>query len=122
MSKPIAVEFLPEAQKFLDELDEKSRKKVFFNIRKTVEGYKGEWFKKMPGMDEIWEFRTLHYEMYIRLLAFWDSTGSSKTLIVCTNGFVKTAAKTPNAEIERAEKFRKAYMDFKKNEGNQSAV
>ena len=53
MSKPIAVEFLPEAQKFLDELDEKSRKKVFFNIRKTVEGYKGEWFKKMPGTDEI---------------------------------------------------------------------
>ena len=114
MSKPIAVEFLPEAQKFIDELDEKRRKKVFLNIRKTREGFKGEWFTKMPSTDDIWEFRTLHNETYLRLLAFWDSTGSEKTLIVCTSGFVKTTAKTPPAEIERAEKLKKAYMDLKK--------
>ena len=32
----------------------------------------GEWFRKMTGTDDIWEFRTLYNNQYIRLFAFWD--------------------------------------------------
>ena len=50
----------------------KNKGKVFFNIRKTRMGMTGEWFRKMTGTDDIWEFRTLYNNQYIRLFAFWD--------------------------------------------------
>ncbi len=45
----LAVRLLPEATEFIHSMDEKTREKVFFNIRKTLMGLTGEWFQKMPG-------------------------------------------------------------------------
>jgi phage-related protein len=114
MEKQIKVELLPEAIEFIDTLDEASRKKVFFNISKTRSGFKGEWFEKMTGTDDIWEFRTLYKKQYIRLFAFWVSTKTETTLIICTNGLIKKTAKTPDEQIEKAEKLKREYLKDKK--------
>lgn len=68
-------------------------------------------FKKM-GDTDIWEFRTMYRGMAYRLFAFWDT--ESETLVVATHGFVKKSQKTPQKEIEKAEKIRKQYFDLKK--------
>lgn len=110
MEKSIEVKLLREAEDFVDELDQECRKKVFFNIRKTIQGLKGEWFEKMKGTDNLYEFRTLYNHQYIRLFAFWDTKDNKNSLIICTHGLIKKTAKTPTAEIEKAERIKKAYL------------
>jgi len=105
------INILEFAKEFLDELDEKSRKKVIFNIWKAREVNDPELFKKLSG--NIWEFRTKFLTKQIRLLAFWDKTDKEKTLVIATNGFVKKTKKTPKTEIEKAEKIRKEYFEQK---------
>ena len=106
------VKFLEYAKDFLDKLDEKSRKKVLFNIWKSREVNDPELFKKLS--EDIWEFRTKFLTKQIRLLAFWDKTDNKETLVIATNGFIKKTKKTPKSEIERAEKIRKEYFENKK--------
>jgi len=103
--------FLEPAKVFLDKLDEKSRGKVLFNIRKSREVNDPELFKKLS--QEIWEFRTLYKNRKIRLLAFWDSIEGKQTIVIATNGFIKKTQKTPSKEIERALQLRKEYMNNK---------
>ena len=43
------VRLMKEAEGFLESLDENTKEKVSFNIRKTMQGLKGEWFEKMKG-------------------------------------------------------------------------
>ena len=106
------VRFLEQVKIFLDELDEKSRRKVIFNIWKSREVNDPELFKKLT--DEIWEFRTKYLTKQIRLLAFWDKTDKAKTLVIATNGFIKKTKKTPKAEIKKAGQIRKEYFEQKK--------
>jgi hypothetical protein len=47
----IQIEFLKDAKEFLIALDEKSKKKILFDIGKTKAGLRGEWFKKMSATD-----------------------------------------------------------------------
>jgi len=103
--------FLEPAKVFLDKLDEKSREKVLFNMRKSREVNDPELFKKLS--QEIWEFRTLYKNRKIRLLAFWDSIEGKQTIVIATNGFIKKTQKTPSKEIERALQLRKEYMNNK---------
>jgi phage-related protein len=112
MENLIDVRMMKEAAEFLESLDEGSSKKVSFNIRKTMMGLKGEWFEKMQGTEELFEFRTLYNRQYIRLFAFWDTRNNKKTLIICTHGLIKKTSKTPDADIKKAEKIKKEY--FKK--------
>jgi mRNA-degrading endonuclease RelE of RelBE toxin-antitoxin system len=51
------VELLPEAVEFLENLDDKSREKIYYNIKKAQNSNDNELFKKLN--DFIWEFRTL---------------------------------------------------------------
>ncbi len=106
------VRFLEQVKIFLDELDEKSRRKVIFNIWKSKEVNDPELFKKLT--DEIWEFRTKYLTKQIRLLAFWDKTDKTETLVIATNGFIKKTKKTPKAEIKKAEQIKKDYFEQKK--------
>ena len=105
-----AIIFLEWAKEFLDNLDDKTRKKVIYNIWKSRDVNDPELFKKLDG--NIWEFRTKFLTNQIRLLAFWDKTEKEETLVVATHGFIKKTQKTPKSEIEKAEKIRKQY--FKK--------
>ncbi len=47
------VDFLDDAKEFLDELDEKARQKIIYNIWKSRSTSDKELFKKLQ--DEIWE-------------------------------------------------------------------
>ena len=58
MKKIFNVELLPDAVDFLENLDEKTREKVYYNIRKSQFVQDNELFKKLN--DFIWEFRTLY--------------------------------------------------------------
>jgi len=103
--------FLAEASFFIDSLDEKTRKKVLFNIWKSREVQDPELFKKLEG--EIWEFRTKYSKRAIRLLSFWDKDRSNETLVVATHGFIKKQQKTPKDEIEKAKQLRRDYFAIK---------
>ena len=110
MENFIEVRLMKEAEGFLESLDENTKEKVSFNIRKTMLGLKGEWFEKMKGTDELFEFRTLYNKQYIRLFAFWDRRNNKKTLIICTHGLIKKTDKTPTTDIAKAERLKKEYF------------
>lgn len=105
------VEFLEEATEFLDELDEKARDKIFYNIWKARSTNDKELFKKLQ--DEIWEFRTKYNKTYYRLFAFWDKTDSHDTVVISTHGLIKKTDKIPKSEIDRAERLREKYFKDK---------
>ncbi len=68
MESKFNVVFLEEANTFLDNLEEKARDKIIYNIWKSRVISDKELFKKLEK--EIWEFRTLHNRTYYRLFAF----------------------------------------------------
>jgi len=106
------VEFLEQAVEFLENLDDKAREKVLYNVWKARITNDKELFKKLSG--EIWEFRTLFKKTYYRLFAFWDKSDKVDTVVVSTHGLVKKTGKTPPGEIEKAERIRKMYFELKK--------
>jgi len=103
--------FLEEVQEFIDKLDSKSREKVIYNIHKARLVNDNELFKKLLG--EIWEFRTLYNRKKYRLLAFWDKLEKVESIVVSTHGFLKKTDKTPQSDIDKAEKIRKQYFEQK---------
>jgi phage-related protein len=111
MAGKFQVQFLEDAAEFLDNLDEKAREKIYYNIQKARFSSDKELFKKLKG--EIWEFRTLFNKTHYRLFAFWDKTGKAETVILSTHGIIKKIDKTPPAEIEKAENLRKLYFELK---------
>jgi phage-related protein len=104
------VEFLENAENFLDKLKPKPREKIIYNIWKSRAVNDPELFKKLT--DNIWEFRTLYSGIAYRLFAFWDKTKSNPTIVICTHGIIKKTNKTPQKEIDKAESVRQEY--FKK--------
>jgi len=110
MRKPIEIILLPEAEDFVDTIEASARKKIFYAIRKTKMRVFGNWFKKLKKSKDIFEFRVKDSNKFFRLFAFWDSTGETETLIVCTHGLIKKSNKTPKKEIEKAEKIKDKYF------------
>ena len=102
------VVFLEEALLFLDGLDEKTRDKIIYNITKAKSTLDSELFKKLNA--DIWEFRTMFNRKHYRLFAFWDTSSSSRTIVIATHGIVKKANRTPVSEIEKAIKVRSDYL------------
>ena len=103
--------FLEEADKFISELDEKTIKKIFYNIDLAEQTNDPKLFKKIQN--EIWEFRSLYLGNQNRLLAFWDKDNNQETLVLATHGFIKKVDKVPKNEIERAVKIRTKYFENK---------
>lgn len=106
------IEFLEDATRFLDGLDEKARDKIYYNIWKARITNEKELFKKLQ--DEIWEFRTKFSNTYYRLFAFWDKTDNQDTIVISTHGLIKKTGKIPKGEIEKAERLMKQYFNEKK--------
>ena len=111
MDNKFEIIFLAEAFEFLKSLDAKHSNKILFNIHKAKLKNDPELFKKLTG--EIWEFRTLYQGLQYRILAFWDKTDNSNTLVISTHGFVKKQSKVPDNEISKAESQRKKYFQDK---------
>ena len=113
MDYKFRVDFLEEAKEFLDDLDEKARAKIVYNIWKARSINDKDLFKKLQ--DEIWEFRTLYNKFYYRLFAFWDKSNKEDTVVISTHGLIKKTDKIPKGEIEKAERLRKEYFNEKNN-------
>ena len=108
MAKLFEVLILVEAFEFLNGLDRKHYEKIIYNIRKSQVDRDPELLKKLS--DDIWEFRTLYQGNQYRLLAFWDKTSNTETLVVSTHGFVKKRSKVPDNEIQKAMNIRTNYF------------
>jgi phage-related protein len=104
------VKLLEDAVAFLDSLEEKVRDKIIYNITKARFSNDKELFKKLT--DEIWEFRTLFNKTHYRLFAFWDKSGKTDTVVISTHGLIKKTGKTPQADLDKAERLRKKYFEL----------
>ena len=111
MTEKFQVQFLEEAANFLDNLEEKAREKIYYNIKKAQLTNDRALFKKLNN--EIWEFRTLFNKTHYRLFAFWDKVGNSETVVISTHGLIKKTDKTPVSDLEKAERLRKLYFEQK---------
>jgi len=111
MTKLFEIVFLEEAYDFLKSIDQKHYEKILYNIRKSQTENKPELFKKIN--DDVWEFRTLYQGLQYRLLAFWDKTDKSNTLVISTHGFIKKRSKVPDSEIQKAIQIRNKYFNEK---------
>ena len=103
--------FLEEADKFIAGFETKTIEKILYNIDLAEQTNDSGIFKKLRG--DIWEFRTRHNGIQIRLLAFWDKTERTNTLVIATHGFIKKIDKVPGNEIERAKRIREKYFELK---------
>jgi phage-related protein len=66
------------------------------------------YFKKLIGTD-IWECRIQYGSNIYRIFCFFDSHSA----VILTHGFEKKGMKTPRQEIERAESYRRDYLNRK---------
>jgi phage-related protein len=101
-------DFLEEAREFLKGINYKAAEKIIWNIDLAEQLNDPRLFKKLQG--EIWEFRTKYQNLQYRLLAFWDKTGETETLVMATHGTIKKTDKMPQKEIDKAEEIRKQYF------------
>ena len=111
MKPNFEIELLSEAIEFLEAIDDKTREKIYYNIRKAQFIHDDELFKKLN--DFIWEFRTLYNSKSYRLFSFWDKSDGHETLVVATHGILKKTQKTPPKEIKKADEIRKQYLKNK---------
>jgi phage-related protein len=112
MKSKFQVEFLDEAIEFVESLDEKTRTKIYYNLKLSQFKNDIELFKKLT--DTIWEFRTLYNKTYYRLFAFWDKSNNQNTLVIATHGIEKKSGKTPKNELQKAEALRIIYFENKR--------
>ncbi len=103
--------FLEEATEFLEELDDKTRLKVIYNIDKSEQSNDPKLFKKLDN--EIWEFRTRHMGRQIRLFAFWDATDKNSTLVIATHGAIKKSDRIKRNDFDRALQWKERYFNDK---------
>jgi phage-related protein len=99
--------FLEEAHAFIAQLDSKTVRKIFYVIDLAEQTNDPKLLKKIQ--QDIWEFRANYAGLQIRLLAFWDKTDNSKTLVVATHGFIKKSNRVPKNELARALRLREKY-------------
>ena len=108
MKDRFEVVFLPEAVKFMDDIEYMAREKMYYNIRKAQQINDNQILKKLN--ESIWEFRCINQNICYRLFAFWDKKDNKNTLIIATHGMIKKSQKTPAHEIDKAQQIRKKYL------------
>ncbi len=103
--------FLDEVNDFISKLDIKATRKILYNIDLAEQTNDPKILKKLRN--DIWEFRIHYNKVQYRLLAFWDKTNKTSTLVIATHGFIKKENKVPKNEIEKAIKLRTQYLKHK---------
>ena len=56
---------------------------------------------------------SLYNKTYYRLFAFWDKNDTVDTVVISTHGLIKKTDKTPQGDIDKAERLRKFYFEQK---------
>ncbi len=69
------------------------------------------YFKKLFGTEEIWECRVQFGSDAYRLFCFF---ADKKDVVVITHGLIKKSQKIPRYEIQKAEIYRKDFLERRK--------
>ena len=95
-------------ENFLDLLSGKVVQKIVWVLKllEDLEVVPAIYFSKMSGTDDIWECRIKQGSNIYRIFAFWKGNE-----IILTHGFIKKTQKTPRTEIEKAENYKKDYLN-----------
>lgn len=95
-------------QEFLDSLPGKAAQKAAWvlSLIEDLDIVPSAYFKKLVSTDTIWECRIQSGSNAFRIFCFFDG----HSVVVLTHGLIKKTQKTPLAEIERAEAYRRDYV------------
>ena len=102
---------LGEVWDLLNNIEEKAKEKILYNLDKSKYVNNPGLFKKLD--DDIWEFRTKYSRTYYRLFSFWDKADKSEILVVATHGLIKKTSKVPKAEIDKTRGIMRLYFKQK---------
>jgi phage-related protein len=99
-------------REFYDSLTWKVQKKVLWTLEivETLERIPEIYFKHLENTDGLYEIRVQVGTNIYRIFCFFDLNH----LVVVGHGFQKKSQKTPQAELEKAEKIKKQYYEEKK--------
>lgn len=103
---------LEEAKAFIKAMPKSAQKKLVKAMDYVRLGIiKKDYFKKLTGTDDIWEFRIADSDKWYRIFAFFTRTKDGKiTIVVATHGFEKESDKTPLQQIEKAKRIKKDFQ------------
>ena len=99
-------------QNFLDSLHGKVAQKVTWVLKliEDMDVVPVTYFKKLTGTEEIWECRIAFGSNAYRIFCFF----AGNSVVVLTHGFVKKSQKTPKTEIEKAQYYRRDFLERRK--------
>ena len=99
-------------QDFLDSLPVKVAQKVTWVLKliEDLDFVPSSYFKKLTGTEEIWECRIAFGSNAYRIFCFF----AGDSVVVLIHGFAKKSQKTPRAEIEKAETYRRDFLERRK--------
>ncbi len=78
-------------------------------LLEDLERIPATYFKKLIGTEEIWECRIQFGSNIYRVFCFFDG----HAVVILTHGLEKKSMKTPKQEIDRAEVYRRDYLNRK---------
>ena len=110
-NQKFTVELLSDAVKFIEQQEEKARKKIIYNMTKAQFSNDPTLFKKLNG--QIWEFRTLYNKNYYRIFSFWYETKSTLPVVISTHGVIKKSKKVEKHDLERAISIKNQFLNQK---------
>lgn len=95
-------------QDFLDSQPGKVAQKITWvlSLLEDLDHLPAVYFRKLVNSQDIWECRAQVGSNAYRVFCFFDG----KAVVVLTHGLIKKTQKTPAQEIERAEKYRRDYL------------
>ena len=99
---------------FYKKLDEKVKEKIKYVLEliKQVDQVPEKFLKHLTGTDGLYEIRIEYQSKIYRIFCCFDKGN----LVILFNGFQKKTQKTPNNELEKAEKLKNEYFENKKLE------
>lgn len=99
-------------QDFYNDQTTKVQKKILWTLRvvEDLDRIPEIYFKHLEGTDGLYEIRVQSGNDIFRIFCFFDSNN----LVIVGHGFQKKTQKTPDRELERAEKIKREYYEEKK--------
>ena len=98
---------------FYDSLTWKVQKKILWTLEivETLDRIPEIYFKHLENTEGLYEIRVQVGSNIYRIFCFFDKND----LVVVGHGFQKKTQKTPQAELDKAERLKKHYYEEKKS-------
>ena len=97
---------------FYDEQKPKVKKKIIWTLKviEELDRIPEVYFKHLENTDGLYEIRVQNGSDIFRIFCFFDIS----SIVVIGHGFQKKTQKTPQSELDQAEKIKKEYYEEKK--------